>query len=122
MIVIPPNPSPELVVETARAIHKKHPKMAFYLVDTEQGIAPFSAWAKDDNRPFPSRWAMKHYFGIANEFIQILDVMGDLQAVKLAWRNPTMHIVKKYSEDEASRIFDAVRGFMQRLASKPLQE
>lgn len=46
------------------------------------------------------------------------DVVGDLTAVKLAWRNPTMHIVKRYSPDEAEEIFRAVRTFMNRLASR----
>lgn len=45
------------------------------------------------------------------------DVLGDLQAVKTSWRNPTMHVVKKYTPDEAEDIYRAVRTFMQRLAS-----
>ncbi len=45
------------------------------------------------------------------------DVLGDLQAVKFAWRNPTMHIVKKYNPDEAEDIYRCVRSFMQRLAA-----
>ncbi|MDP1838955.1 MAG: hypothetical protein Q8N31_04690 [Reyranella sp.] len=45
------------------------------------------------------------------------DVLGDLQSVKFAWRNPTMHIVKKYTPDEAEDIFRSVRTFMQRLAA-----
>lgn len=71
VIVVPPNPTVEQVVKTARFIHKQYPKLAFYVVDTDQALAPFSAWTKNDNRPFPTRWAMKHYFGIVNEFIQI---------------------------------------------------
>lgn len=50
------------------------------------------------------------------------DVSGDLQITKIAWRNPTMHIVRTYNQDEAEDIFRAVRGFMVRLASDPSGE
>lgn len=43
---------------------------------------------------------------------------GNLLAVKNAWRNPTMHIGEKYTDEEASDIFLAVRGFMRHLATK----
>jgi hypothetical protein len=46
------------------------------------------------------------------------EVLGDLQAIKIAWRNPTMHIVRRYSVDEADDIFRAVRGFTKRLEPK----
>lgn len=46
------------------------------------------------------------------------DVSGDLLTVKQAWRNPTMHVVRKYSPDDAEDVFRAVRGFMRRLAAK----
>jgi hypothetical protein len=39
-------------------------------------------------------------------------------AVKDAWRNPTMHIEKKYTSDESEDIFRAVRGFMRHLSTK----
>lgn len=45
-----------------------------------------------------------------------------LTAVKTAWRNPTMHIEKTYTPEEAERIYDAVRGLMQRLAMKLHEE
>ncbi|MFZ3374959.1 MAG: hypothetical protein WA183_05350 [Chthoniobacterales bacterium] len=41
-----------------------------------------------------------------------------LSAVKIAWRNPTMHIVKTYSYDESKEVFGAVRGLMRHLATK----
>ena len=44
------------------------------------------------------------------------DVSGDLMTVKQAWRNPTMHVGRKYGGDEAKEIFNAVRSFMKRLA------
>jgi hypothetical protein len=44
------------------------------------------------------------------------DISGDLLTVKQAWRNPTMHVDRKYAPEEAGEIFIAVRRFMQRLA------
>jgi hypothetical protein len=44
------------------------------------------------------------------------DISGDLVTVKHAWRNPSMHVVRKYSPEEADEILRAVRRFMQRLA------
>jgi len=44
------------------------------------------------------------------------DASGDLLTVKQAWRNPSMHIERKYSAEEAEDIFKAVRRFMERLA------
>ena len=45
------------------------------------------------------------------------ELCGDLAAVKLAWRNPTMHIVREYDLNEAEQVYAAVRTFLQRLAS-----
>ena len=50
------------------------------------------------------------------------DVAGDLQIVKLAFRNPTMHIVRHYTTDEAEEIYRAVRGLMKRLAAEGLKD
>jgi len=44
------------------------------------------------------------------------DVLGDLQSIKICWRNPTMHVVRRYSSKEADQIFGTVRTFMMRLA------
>lgn len=38
--------------------------------------------------------------------------------LKDAWRNHTMHIRGKYTEDEAERIFENVKGFMQKLSER----
>ena len=50
------------------------------------------------------------------------DVAGDLQVVKFAFRNPTMHIVRHYTTDEAEEIYRAVRGLMKRLAAEGLKD
>lgn len=44
------------------------------------------------------------------------DVSGDLMTIKQAWRNPTMHVDRKYYPDEAEVIFGATRTLMQTLA------
>ena len=46
------------------------------------------------------------------------EMLGNLQSIKIGWRNPTMHIVRRYSEDEAEEIFVAVRSFVKRLSLK----
>ncbi|MEZ5880772.1 MAG: hypothetical protein R3D35_08940 [Nitratireductor sp.] len=45
-----------------------------------------------------------------------LDVLGDVSAIKTAWRNPTMHIVKSYDVAQAAVIFSATNMFMRHLA------
>lgn len=50
------------------------------------------------------------------------DLAGDLQSVKIAWRNPTMHIVKKYAADEAMQIYNSVKQFVTRLAEAGFSE
>jgi hypothetical protein len=46
------------------------------------------------------------------------DVSGDLMTIKQAWRNPTMHVVRRYSIEEAELIYKAVRAFMQHLSER----
>ncbi len=46
------------------------------------------------------------------------ELLGDLQSVKIAWRNPTMHIERHYSPEEAEDVLRAVRTFMSRLSQK----
>jgi len=43
---------------------------------------------------------------------------ASLDAVRVAWRNPTMHVEKKYTEYEAEHVLVAVKGFMMKLASR----
>lgn len=44
--------------------------------------------------------------------------VANLRAVKDAWRNPTMHVGKKYTDEEAVEVFNAVRAFMRHLSMK----
>ena len=41
-----------------------------------------------------------------------------LDVVREAWRNPTMHVENKYTEEEAEDIFAAVKSFMRKLATR----
>lgn len=41
---------------------------------------------------------------------------GDLISIKQAWRNPSMHIERRFPKEEAEEIFAAVRTLMQHLA------
>ena len=51
-----------------------------------------------------------------------LDICGDLMAVKIAWRNTTMHIVRDYNDNEATAVLTAVANFMIRLATSGFKE
>ena len=44
------------------------------------------------------------------------EIFGDLQAIKIAWRNPTMHIERHYDQDEAEDVFRATKNFLSRFA------
>lgn len=45
-------------------------------------------------------------------------VAASLDSIKGAWRNPTMHVENKYTDDEAEHIFALVKGFMVMIASR----
>lgn len=44
------------------------------------------------------------------------DVSGDLLTVKQAWRNPSVHVERRYNVEEAELALLAVKAFMQRMA------
>jgi hypothetical protein len=89
------------------------------------------ALAKSLNIPYAPSWesylkqiadniAMKHKNKTAKwkkdeKFYR--DVSGDLLTVKQVWRNPTMHVDRKYSAEEAEQIFTAANSVMNRIAS-----
>jgi hypothetical protein len=54
----------------------------------------------------------------ANDRNFFAEVYASLDAVRVAWRNPTMHVENKYTEDESEHIFVTVRGFMKKLSSR----
>jgi hypothetical protein len=45
-------------------------------------------------------------------------IHASLDAVRNPWRNATMHVENKYTDDEAEHIFVAVKGFMKKLSSR----
>lgn len=49
-------------------------------------------------------------------------IVGDLTAIKTAWRNPTMHIHEVFSVDRATTIYQAVVELMQRMAERGMKE
>jgi len=46
------------------------------------------------------------------------DIYASLDAVRIAWRNTTMHVEDKRTPEEAEHIFLAIKGFMKKLASR----
>lgn len=46
------------------------------------------------------------------------ELSASLDAAKNPWRNSTMHVEKKYTDDEAQHIFAAVKGFMKKLSDR----
>ena len=60
----------------------------------------------------PPAWSMsgdRVFFG---------EVYASLDSVKNSWRNSTMHVEKKYTEEEAEHIFTSVRGLMMKIAAR----
>jgi hypothetical protein len=64
---------------------------------------PNASWSSNDERMFAE------------------GIQSFLGAVQVAWRNPSMHADKKYTEEEAEDIFNAVKGFMRHI-TKHLDE
>lgn len=46
------------------------------------------------------------------------DVTGDILGIKLAWRNPGIHIEREYKAEEAAEVFAGVKVLMERIALK----
>jgi len=55
---------------------------------------------------------------IARDGALFEELYASLDAVKNPWRNATMHVERKYTDDEAEHVFVAVKGFMMKLASR----
>ena len=59
-----------------------------------------------------------HGWTVKDDKVFFEDAYTSLDAVKNAWRNPTMHVEKTYGEEQASNIFEATREFMMKLADR----
>lgn len=85
-------------------VRKKSPTWDAILTAVDRKLNPKPGVKKTE------RWR-KHepWFAEANSM---------LRAVKIAWRNPTMHVTRAYDEEEAREVYAAVKTFMSHLASK----
>lgn len=61
----------------------------------------------------PNKWSSQ----AEKEFCEE-DIQPFLESVKIAWRNPSMHADKTYTEEVAKEILDAVKTFMRHLAKQ----
>lgn len=50
------------------------------------------------------------------------EILGDLMSVKIAWRNPTMHVERRYEDSEAMQVLVATNILMQKLADSGIRE
>ncbi len=46
------------------------------------------------------------------EKVKLQEIIARVYPIKDAWRNPTQHIERRYSEEEAREVFDASKNFM----------
>jgi hypothetical protein len=75
--------------------------------------------------PDPTKPADRNWGNILRAIKANLDAHGGQSPTKMwttasdkAWRNPTMHVEIKYTNDEAEHVFVAVRDFTMKLASR----
>ena len=66
----------------------------------------------DARNKTPSKWVKSSNVDFFSE------VYVSLDAVRNVWRNATMHVEKTYTEEEAERIYLAVKGFMKKMSSQ----
>jgi len=59
---------------------------------------------------------------MSDDAIVFEGLLASLDAIKNPWRNSTMHVENKYTDDEAEHIFVAIKGFMKKLASRMDEE
>ncbi|MDB5610264.1 MAG: hypothetical protein JWP25_7164 [Bradyrhizobium sp.] len=66
---------------------------------------------KKRDSALPQQWENddRHFF---------TDMHLALDTVRIAWRNTTMHVENKYTEDESEHILVAVRSFMKKLSAR----
>lgn len=81
-----------------------------YAPSWESYLAQIKMKLDMDWKKKPRKWRKEEPFFRA--------VYAHLHAVKLAWRNPTMHIIQNYSPEMAEEIFNAVKGFMRHIETK----
>ncbi len=77
----------------------------------------FSAIQKALNKPHKDKSTFEK-----RQESQYREILGDLMSVKLAWRNPTMHVERRYAHHEALQILMACNVLMERLANSGVHE
>lgn len=81
-----------------------------YAPSWESHLKQIEANIKADHKGKAPEWKRDEAF--------FKELLGDLAAIRIAWRNPTMHIGRRYSQEEAEQVYHAVRLFMRRVAAK----
>jgi len=91
-------------------------KFGVSLAHTNWGPAIEEIELKVRNIPKDGAWRSLPDYKEQQEFYA--QAASHFAILKDAWRNHTMHIRGKYTEDEAERIFENVKAFMQKLAER----
>lgn len=68
--------------------------------------------AECDHRSASGGWASSDDRTFYNE------VYASIDSVRVAWRNTTMHVEKRYTHDEAEQILAVTKGFLKKLAER----
>ena len=91
---------------------------AFASIGLSQGKNPNWGLLLKEIKTEIDRRKSVHAWKTSNDETFFFEVYVSIDAVRNAWRNATMHIENKYTEEEATNIFNAVKGFMQKLSSR----
>ena len=70
--------------------------------------------------PRDAKWRSRSGLKEMHEFYS--QAASHFAILKDAWRNHTMHVRGKYTQDEAERIFETVKAFMHKLAEKMAED
>jgi hypothetical protein len=68
-------------------------------------------------KPYPQKTRAERQFAP-----RLREILGDLVAIKIAWRNPTMHVERRYSQNEAFHVLTLSQTLMERLAECGIKE
>lgn len=92
-------------------------KALFKAVGAEEFAGkPYPSWHDFINK---IRQAIKNKPGMSPEENQFYtDIVTLIEGFKLSWRNPTMHVDRIYTDEQAEDVFNAARSLMRRLAER----
>lgn len=89
------------------------------LAEDELGLPSRTDWGKhlkDIDGELTNRYKSAGARSKTEEFYA--EAAAQIGHIKTAWRNPTMHVDRKYTEDEAESILGAIRSLMRHLAGQ----